>query len=70
MIEADAVRGRKITSYGSIKTDMINAGAICSDEPVVTDNRIITSRNPGDLDAFVKKIVEEIEEGCHKRRSA
>jgi protease I len=49
---------------------MINAGAIWSDEPVVTDNGIITSRNPDDFDAFVKKIVEEIKEGCHKRRAA
>ncbi|WP_428426701.1 type 1 glutamine amidotransferase domain-containing protein [Pararhizobium sp.] len=70
LIEADAVRGRKMTSYISIKTDMINAGAIWSNEPVVTDKGIITSRNPDDLDAFVKKIVEEIEEGRHERRAA
>jgi protease I len=70
LIEAYAVRGREMTSYVSIKTDMINAGAIWSDEPVVTDNGIITSRNPDDFDAFVKKIVEEIKEGCHKRRAA
>jgi protease I len=70
LIEADAVRGLKVTSYVSIKTDMKNAGAIWSDEPVVTDKGIITSRNPGDLDAFVKKTVEEIEEGRHERRAA
>lgn len=70
LIEADAVRGRKMTSYVSIKTDMTNAGAIWSNEPVVTDKGIVTSRNPDDLDAFVKKIVEEIEEGRHERRAA
>jgi protease I len=70
LIEVDAVHGRNMTSYISIKTDMINAGAIWSNEPVVTDKGIITSRNPDDLDAFVKKIVEEIEEGRHERRAA
>ena len=70
LIEADAVRGRKMTSYGSIRTDMINAGADWSDEPVVTDKGIVTSRNPGDLGVFVNKTVEEIEEGRHERRAA
>ncbi|MBA2127022.1 protease [Hyphomicrobium methylovorum] len=67
LIEANAVRGRKATSYSSIKTDMINAGANWVDEPAVADQGIVTSRNPQDLEAFVAKIIEEIEEGKHER---
>jgi len=70
LVEADALRGRKATSYASIKTDLRNAGADWRDEAVVTDKGIITSRQPSDLDAFVAKIVEEIEEGRHERRAA
>ncbi|WP_275786428.1 type 1 glutamine amidotransferase domain-containing protein [Pararhizobium gei] len=70
LIEADALRGRNATSYASIKTDMKNAGANWSDEPVVTDKGIITSRKPDDLEMFVNKIIEEIEEGQHDRRAA
>lgn len=70
LIEADALRGRKATSYPSIRTDMVNAGAIWKDEPVVTDKGIVTSRKPDDLGAFVAKIIEEVEEGRHDRRSA
>lgn len=67
LIEANAVRGRKATGYKSIKQDLINAGAVWHDEAVVTDQGIITSRSPEDLDAFVAKIIEEIEEGKHDR---
>ncbi|MCQ4633083.1 type 1 glutamine amidotransferase [Shinella sp. CPCC 100929] len=70
LVEADALRGRKATSYASIRTDLVNAGADWRDEKVVTDKGIITSRSPKDLDAFVAKIVEEIEEGRHERRAA
>ncbi len=70
LIEADALRGRKATSYSSIRTDLRNAGAKWEDEAVVTDNGIITSRSPEDLAQFVDKIVEEVEEGLHQRRAA
>lgn len=67
LVEADVVNGRRVTSYLSIKTDVKNAGGDWVDEMVVADNGIITSRNPGDLPAFIDKICEEIEEGTHPR---
>jgi protease I len=59
LIEADVVRGRTLTSFFSIKTDLINAGANWVDEEVVVDRNLITSRSPKDLDAFNRKIIEE-----------
>lgn len=70
LIEADVVKGREMTSYPSIRTDLRNAGANVVDKSVATDNGIITSRNPDDLDAFVAKIIEEIGEGRHPRSAA
>jgi protease I len=70
LIETGIVAGRKATSFKSIKTDMINAGAVWEDSKVVVDQGIITSRNPGDLQAFSDKIIEEVSEGRHVQRSA
>ncbi len=70
LIEADVVRGREMTSYHSIKTDLKNAGAQWVDQEIAISNGIITSRSPEDLDAFVSKIVEEVEEGKHPRPNA
>lgn len=60
LIEADAVEGRRMTSFSSIKKDLINAGADWVDEEVVIDNNLITSRSPQDLKAFNRTLVEEI----------
>ena len=70
LVEAGILKGRKATSYKSIKTDVINAGAQWEDRDVVVDEGIVTSRAPGDLPAFVSKIIEEIEEGRRARHAA
>ncbi|GGF89641.1 protease [Azorhizobium oxalatiphilum] len=70
LVEADAVRGRNVTSFNSIRKDLENAGGTWVDKEVVTDAGIITSRSPQDLPAFVAKIIEEIREGKHDRRKA
>lgn len=65
LISAGLVKGRKMTGFSAIQIDLKNAGAIVSDEPVVTDQGLVTSRNPDDIPAFNAKIVEEFAEGRH-----
>ncbi len=66
LIETGLMEGREVTSYPSIRTDLINAGASWVDKEVVVDNGLVTSRSPKDLPAFCKKMVEEIAEGVHQ----
>lgn len=65
LISAGVVNGRKMTSYPSIKQDMINAGVNWVDEEVVVDQGLVTSRSPKDLPAFNRKMIEEFAEGVH-----
>ncbi len=65
LIEAGVTRGRQMTSYPSLQTDLRNAGANWIDDEVVTDNGLVTSRRPDDLPAFNQKMIEEIAEGEH-----
>ena len=69
LVEADVVRGRALTSYPSLQTDIRNAGGEWVDEEVVTDQGLVTSRNPDDLPAFCSKLVEEIAEGKHAEQA-
>lgn len=66
LVEADVLNGRTITSYPSLQTDIRNAGGEWVDEEVVTDQGLVSSRNPNDLPAFCDKIVEEFAEGKHE----
>lgn len=70
LIDAGVVKGRKLTSYETIQTDLKNAGAKWVDEEVVVDKGLITSRKPDDLPAFNQKMIEEFAEGKHEARRA
>jgi len=70
LIEAGVVKGRTLTSYPSLQTDLKNAGAKWVDREVVVDNGLVTSRNPDDLPAFNQKLIEEIGEGVHTKQMA
>lgn len=66
LIDAGVARGRRMTSYPSIKNDLKNAGADWVDQEVVVDNGLVTSRRPADLPAFNQKVIEEVGEGIHQ----
>jgi protease I len=68
LVEADVVRGRTLTSWPSLQTDIENAGGKWVDQPVVTDQGLVTSRKPDDIPAFNDKVIEEIAEGIHAAR--
>lgn len=70
LAEADVLSGRTLTSFPSLRTDLVNAGATWVDEEVVVDQGLVSSRTPDDLPAFNAKVVEEIEEGEHSGQTA
>jgi protease I len=70
LIEADVVRGRTLTSWPSVKTDLLNAGAEWVDEEVHVDNGLVSSRKPDDLPAFCAKAIEEFAEGRHEGQTS
>jgi protease I len=69
LVEADVVRGRTLTSFPSVKTDITNAGGNWVDEEVHVDSGLVTSRRPDDLPAFCDKLAEEIAEGRHEEQA-
>lgn len=69
LAEADVLKGRTVTSYPSLRTDLQNAGATWVDEEVHVDQGLTTSRNPGDIPAFVAKSIEEYAEGRHRAQA-
>ncbi|RAV99103.1 type 1 glutamine amidotransferase domain-containing protein [Pseudochryseolinea flava] len=69
LINAGVVEGKEMTSYPSVKADLVNAGAKWVDHDVVVDQGLVTSRSPEDLEAFNKKLLEELREGVHKRNA-
>lgn len=69
LIEADVLRGRRMTSWPSLRTDLRNAGAEWVDEEVVVDSGLVTSRQPDDLKAFCAKMIEEFAEGKHRAQA-
>jgi protease I len=69
LVDADVLRGRTLTSYPSIKTDIENAGGTWVDEQVVVDRGLVSSRRPADLPAFTAKLVEEFAEGVHAEQA-
>src|ERR671938_657515 len=70
LVEADVVKGRTLTSWPSLQTDIRNAGGRWVDEEVHTDQGLVTSRQPADLPAFCRKMIEEFREGVHARQAA
>ena len=70
LIDAGCVEGRKLTSYATIQEDLKNAGAQWVDKEVVVDNGLVTSRQPEDIPAFNRKMIEEFAEGRHAERTA
>ena len=70
LINAGVVKGRHLTSWPSLQADLQNAGATWTDEEVVSQNGLVTSRKPDDLPAFNRKLIEEIAEGVHAGRAA